>query len=167
LPDGTSENFSAGGLDRFSRVTTDLPDVGQISIFLDKDWTTSISLIRFNNFAACAHAFGAAGRVNPTGSRLEQASINAGLGALDRHGADRFRIEGGWPHSADDGVAEALSLHVFKASEQQGFTDSAISRAGFYAGGPEEIGTGGVVAGKSQDVFFLDHDETGNKRVGG
>jgi hypothetical protein len=94
---------------------------------------------------------------------LEQASIDTGLGSLDRHGADHLRIEGGGPNAADDGIAKALLPHVFKAGEQQGCTYSAISRARFDAGGPEEVRTGGVMAGKSQDVAFPDHDETGNR----
>jgi len=94
---------------------------------------------------------------------LEQASINAGLRPLDRNSADHLRIEGCRPNAADDGIAKALLAHGFKASEQQGCTNSAISHPRVYAGRPEEVGTGGVVAGKSQDVSFPDHDETGNR----
>jgi hypothetical protein len=54
---------------------------------------------------------------------------------------------GCWPNSADDGVAETLLPHIFEKSQQQGCPDSVFSCLRFDAGGAEEVGTGGVMAG--------------------
>ena len=98
-----------------------------------------------------------------TGLLIGEEHGGAGLGAFDGHRANHFCIIGGWPNSADDGVAETLLPHIFETSQQQGCANSVFSCLRFDAGGAEEVGTGGVMAGKSYDFAFLDRDEAGDR----
>src|SRR5436190_2321635 len=98
--------------------------------------------------------------------RLEQPTIDPGLGALDRHRANGLCVELGWPHAADDGVAKSLLLHRFEAVEQQRLANPMLSFVRVDARGPEEIGAGRVMAGKTEDALLPDGDEAGDRLAG-
>ena len=53
--------------------------------------------------------------------------------------------------------------HVLETGEQQGRPNSVFSCCRFYAGGAKEVGTRGVMAGKSYNFAFLDRDEAGDR----
>src|SRR5664279_1808566 len=79
----------------------------------------------------------------------KQPPINAGLGSLDRDGANGFRIEVGRADAADDGVGEASVPHVVQTGQEQPGTDTLSAGARINARRTEEIGTRRVVAGKA------------------